>query len=231
MAFLHRFGLDPSQPTFAQAWNDLVRRTLIPALGLWLAIVSIGLLIVGPLDGLPGEVAVNEALAASRTPALDAFTAAWSAIGGTLLIIAVCAVVMAVVWWRTRQWWLAVVPAIAISVQSAVFVTSAAAVGRGRPGVEPLDVSPPTSGFPSGHVGASTAFYVTLALLCQRISHPVLRWAATAACLAVPLLVAYSRLYRGMHHPSDVLVGMATGLVCAWLAWRYLRRDAGQTRA
>ena len=152
-------------------------------------------------------------------------------IGATLFIITGCVVAMALILWRTRQWWFAVVPAIAISVQSAVFVTSAAVVGRGRPGVEQLDVSPPTSSFPSGHVGASTAFCVTLALLSQRISHPVVRWAATALCLLVPILVAYARLYRGMHHLSDVLVGMANGLVCAWLAWRYLRRDADREPA
>jgi undecaprenyl-diphosphatase len=38
--------------------------------------------------------------------------------------------------------------------------------------------------------------------------------------------VAYARLYRGMHHLSDVLVGFLNGIVRAVLAWNYLRRKA-----
>lgn len=224
-AFVRRYELDTSRPTVRQARSDLARRTLAPAVGLLAVIIGIGLLIVGPLDSLPGEVVVNEDLAASRTPTLDTLTALWSTLGQTEFIVLGCLVAFALVWWRTRQWWLAVVPSIAVAVQAAVFITSAFVVGRERPDVEALDVSPPTSGFPSGHTGAATAFYLTLALLSRRIRQPVLRWAATAACLLVPLLVGYARLYRGLHHPSDVVVGALNGLVCAVLAWRYLRRD------
>jgi len=228
MSFINRYREDTSAPTFRRAIADLARRTLAPAVALWAVVVGIGLLIVGPLNSLPGEIVVNERLQSGRTSALNALTSAWSNIGATFFIIAACVVAMAVLWWRTRQWWLAVVPAIAISVQSMVFVTSAVVVGRGRPEVDHLDDSPPTSSFPSGHVGASTAFYVTLALLSCRIRNPVLRWAATSGCLLVPLLVAYARLYRGMHHTSDVAVGALNGLGCALLAWRYLRREAGR---
>ena len=130
------------------------------------------------------------------------------------------------------QWWLAVVPLIAISVRNAVFVSAAALVDRERPDAEHLDEAPPTSSFFSGHVGATTVFYVTLAVLAQRIKNPMLRWFATCACLLVPTFVAYSRPYRGMHHLPDILVGVLNGAVCTWLAWRYLRRaDARQTRA
>jgi membrane-associated phospholipid phosphatase len=44
----------------------------------------------------------------------------------------------------------------------------------------------------------------------------------------IPFLVAYARLYRGMHHLSDVVVGFLNGLVCALLAWFYLRRRSGR---
>jgi len=135
-----------------------------------------------------------------------------------------------VIYWRTRWWWFAVIPALAVALQAFVLMTSALVVGRGRPEVDKLHESPPTSGFPSGHTGASTAFYVTAVLVVQRISNPVLRVAVTVLCLAVPVLVAYARLYRGMHHVSDVVVGGLNGLVCAYVAWRYLRRDP-QTRA
>jgi membrane-associated phospholipid phosphatase len=129
------------------------------------------------------------------------------------------------IWFLTKQWWVAVVPAIAIAVQATVFVLATAVTGRDRPEVEHLDPAPPTSSYPSGHVGASTALYFTLAAMCQRIANPVLRWVLTVACLVIPFLVAYARLYRGMHHLSDVLVGFLNGLTCAILAWLYLRRS------
>ena len=48
-------------------------------------------------------------------------------------------------------------------------------------------------------------------------------------CVLAPLLVAYARLYRGAHHPTDVLWGIINGVLCALLAWNYLRREPGGT--
>ena len=155
----------------------------------------------------------------------------WSRIGNTEVVIGVTIVMVALIWWRTRQWWVAVVPAIAIAVQATVFVLATAVTGRARPDVEHLDPAPPTSSYPSGHVGASTALYFTLAAIAQRIPNPVLRRVATVVCLVIPFLVAYARLYRGMHHLSDVVVGFLNGLTCAALAWAYLRRDGARSRA
>ncbi|WP_291882018.1 phosphatase PAP2 family protein [Cellulomonas sp.] len=223
--FVHRYELDTSAPTFGSACRDLARRAVLPAVVWWLAVVGIGLLIVGPLHDLPAESAVNEWFAGQRTATLNNVTLALSDIGMTESIIGACVLFVALFWWRTKQWWVAVVPAIAIGMQAILFLTSSLLVGRERPEVELLDNSPPTTAFPSGHTSASTAFYVTLAMMCQRITRPWLRWGLTVLCLLVPFLVGTARLYRGMHHLTDVLVGMANGLVCAFLAWRYLRRD------
>ena len=80
-------------------------------------------------------------------------------------------------------------------------------------------------GFPSGHAGAATGLYFTLALLAMRIPNPALRRVVVGVCLAIPLLVATARVYRGMHHVTDVLVGVLNGLVAALLAWCWLRRS------
>lgn len=224
-----RYERDTSAPRLASAARDLVVRVVAPAIVLWAVIVGVGLLIVDVFDALPSENDVNASLQQGRTAAWDAVTRVWSMIGNTEVIIATCVLVVVVLWWRTRQWWLAVVPAIAIWVQASVFVLATAVVGRDRPDVEHLDPAPPTSSYPSGHVGASTALYLTFALLAQRIRRPWLRWVVTAVCLLVPLLVGYARLYRGMHHVTDVLVGYLNGIVCAGLAWGYLRRDGGPT--
>ncbi len=224
MPFLTRYVEDSSRPRTTSALRDLSLRVLAPAVLLWGGIVGLGALIEGPLGGLTAENGINQDLQQGRTPLWDTVTMVWSRIGNTEIVIGVCVVLVAVIWWRTRQWWVAILPAIAISVQATVFVLATAVIGRERPEVAHLDPAPPTSSYPSGHVGAATALYFTLAALAQRIGSPVLRWVLTTICLVIPFLVAYARVYRGMHHLSDVVIGFLNGLACAVLAWVYLRR-------
>lgn len=226
MAFLTRYVEDQTRPSIGEFFRDLVVRAVLPAIALWLVIVGIGKLIEGPLGGLQSESSINKALQNGRTELWDTITMVWSRIGNTEIVIGVCVIMVALIWWLTKQWWVAVIPAIAISIQATVFVLATAVTGRDRPEVEHLDPAPPTSSYPSGHVGASTALYLTLAAMCQRIPNRGLRYVLTVICLVIPFLVAYARLYRGMHHLTDVLVGFLNGIVCAILAWGYLRRKA-----
>ena len=225
--FLDRYD-DPRRPTVREAWSDFLHRAFLPALGLWAVVVAVGLMIVGPLDGLRGEAAFNAWLQESRTPLLDSLTRLWSTSGDVPYMTIGCVLIGAFIWWRTGRWWIGVLPGIALALEAFVFLTATIGVGRDRPDAPQLDDAPPTSGYPSGHVGASAAFYLTLALLARRISQPVLRWVVTVICVAVPVLITYSRLYRGMHHVSDVVMGLVNGLTCVVLAWRYLRRDTDQ---
>jgi undecaprenyl-diphosphatase len=207
-----------------------VTRAIAPGVGVWLAILGVGALLTGPFRGLSrDEEAVNRALADERNPTWNTITMLWSHIGNTEYVIGVCVLVTAVLLWRTRDWRWSVVPAIAISLQATIFVIATAIIGRPRPTVEHLDPAPPTSSYPSGHVGASTALYLVLALMAGRIARPWLRWLTTVVSLLLPLLVAYARLYRGMHHVTDVAVGLLNGIGCALLAygwWRHRSRAA-----
>ncbi|HEY3545191.1 MAG TPA: phosphatase PAP2 family protein, partial [Propionicimonas sp.] len=212
MPFLHRYEVDTSRPTLGRAAGDLARRTLAPAVALFAVILGTGFLITGPLGDLPAEEQVSETLAADRTPQLNGITAFFSRAGNTEIVIALCVVISLLILWRTRQWWLAVIPAIAVSVQATVFVIATTIVGRPRPDVPHLDPAPPTSSYPSGHAGAAMAFYLTLAFIAQRIKTPVLRWGATLLCFLVPMLVSFARLYRGMHHLSDIVIGLINGV-------------------
>jgi membrane-associated phospholipid phosphatase len=235
MAFLTRWQDDTTRPTARQAGRDLVVRALAPVLLWWLAVVGMGWLITdGPLNDLStSEDRVNKSLESSRTSLWDAVTLFFSWTGATASIIGVCLIVVALVWWRTRQWWFAAVPLIAISLQAMVFFFTTLLIDRGRPDVEKLDDSPPTSSFPSGHTGAATGLYFTLALLALRISNPAVRRVVVGVCLAIPLLVATARLYRGMHRVSDIVVAIVNGALAALLAWCWLRRSEveDQTRA
>jgi undecaprenyl-diphosphatase len=226
MLDIDRWAGDVSAPSRRDAWRDLGVRVALPAAVWWAVVVGLGLLLGGPMSWVDErEDAVSVWLAGRRTATLDTLTKIWGEIGNTETVIAVAVVVCALVWWRTRRWWYAVVPALTVAVQSAVFLPAATVVGRERPDVEKLDAAPPTSSFPSGHTGAATALYVSLALLCQQIRHTGLRLTLTVVLLAQPLLVGSARLYRGMHHPSDVVVGILNGLVCVVLGWNWLRRS------
>jgi undecaprenyl-diphosphatase len=205
--------------------TDLLTRAVAPGVVVWAAIVGMGLLLTGPLAWLSrDEESVSKDLADSRTPRLNGITYWWSHVGNTEIVIGVCVVVALLLLWRARNWRMALVPVIEIALQSTIFVIATAVVGRGRPTVPHLDPAPPTSSYPSGHVGASTALYVSFALLAQRVERAWLRWLTTVVCLLVPLLVSYARLYRGMHHVTDVVVGLLNGLACAFLAYGWFRR-------
>ena len=228
--FVHRYEIDSSRPTVGSALRDFALRVLAPAVVLFGAIVGLGFLIMGPLGGLKSEESISRSLASARTSTWNSITAVWSHIGNTEIIIGVCVVAVALIWWRTKQWWYAVIPAIAIATQASVFVAATTIADRKRPAVEHLDPAPPTSSYPSGHMGAATALYLTFALMAQRIETVWLRRLVTVVCAIIPLLVGYARLYRGMHHLVDILVGMVNGIVCALLAWNYLRRKTTSGR-
>lgn len=71
-----------------------------------------------------------------------------------------------------------------------------------------------SSSFPSSHSTVSAALAALVILAWRRRS----RWIWLA--LLIPLVIGYSRIYVGVHYPSDVLGGWILGAVLAWLAWR-----------
>jgi membrane-associated phospholipid phosphatase len=206
-------------PDRRAAVRGVLLRAIAPGIVLWLAITGFGRILTGPLNGWNrSESALNRWLQENRDRGWDSVTALWSHVGNTEIIIGVCVVAVVVLWWRTRRWWFAVIPAIAISLQATIFVTASAVTGRPRPDTPHLDPAPPTSSYPSGHVGASVALYACFAIMATTIERTWLRRTVIGVCAVIPAVVAYSRLYRGMHHLSDVVIGAINGLVCAGLA-------------
>jgi len=99
--------------------------------------------------------------------------------------------------------------------------------GRARPDIA-LRLTEATSlSFPSGHAMGSAVIYFTLAALLARLVEPralKLYFLGLAALLS--FLVGASRVYLGVHYPSDVLAGWTMGLGWALLCWtvaRYLQ--------
>ncbi|HEV3504517.1 MAG TPA: phosphatase PAP2 family protein, partial [Actinomycetes bacterium] len=105
-----------------------------------------------------------------------------------------------------------VLVAVAVAGEVGIFLLVTLLVDRDRPPVRHLDEAPPTSSFPSGHTAATIALWGALAVLAsERARSALTRGLFLTLAFVLPLLVASSRLYRGMHFPSDVLGGMALG--------------------
>ena len=105
---------------------------------------------------------------------------------------------------------------------------------RPRPDVVPHLREVMSMSFPSGHAMTSAAVYLTLGALSMHIAQRRLTkvYCMTMAMLAT-VLVGASRVYLGVHYPTDVLAGWLLGLSWALLCWmieRSLERRAGLKR-
>ncbi|MDQ1710474.1 MAG: hypothetical protein QOG49_1859 [Frankiaceae bacterium] len=163
---------------------------------------------------ISNEDSVNRSLAAHRTATGNSVTGFFSTLASTMVIIGLLVVAMIVFRLVYRRWRESVFLLLAVGTQTLVFLATAAVIHRARPKVAHLDAAPPTSSFPSGHTGAATALFVGIALVVGwHAGHAWLRAILVVLALAVPIAVAYSRLYRGMHHPSDVAAGLLDGIL------------------
>ena len=191
-----------------------------------LLLVALGLLLVNVLlDGAVGrwDDSVNRWFVQQRTPTLDDLTVWGSWFGDTITVIGIAA--LAVVILAIARLWARIAFLVgALLIEVTTFVTTAFLVARPRPAVRQLDAVPPTSSFPSGHTAASIVLYVGLALIVTSLIRNLLvRVVVWCVAIAIPIAVALSRLYRGMHHPTDVIasvIGAAGCLALALLATR-----------
>jgi undecaprenyl-diphosphatase len=182
------------------------------------------------------EDGANQWFVDQRTPSLDLATHIGSYLAETVTCIALLVVTFVVLraWLgRWRESWAVFA---AIVGELLVFLIVTALVDRARPGVPHLDAAPPTSSFPSGHVGAAVALYGCLAVIAHReVRNRALSTLLVTVCVIVPMVVAISRVYRGMHHVSDVVFGAVGGGLWLLLVVTTLlalpRRDDGGSAA
>lgn len=186
------------------------------------AAIGVGFLLVDAL--LPihlighSDESVNTWLAGNRTGSLNDISYVASSLGD---IPAIPALVILTALGATiaRRWRIAAFILGAILVEVATYRVTSLIVHRHRPTVPRLDQLPVNQSYPSGHVAASVAVYVGLALLVS--SRLRARWAVIlvwSLAVAFPLAVALSRMYRGMHHPIDVAAGTLIGLASVAVA-------------
>jgi undecaprenyl-diphosphatase len=152
-----------------------------------------------------GDETIPHWLAAHRTPGLNGWSQVFSTLGATQAILIVSVATCVVFLGVTRRWRPVVFIATLMFGELAAFLVAAAVVKRPRPDVPHLDHHLPTSAYPSGHTAATACLYVALAILVIGHARGWWRWLFLVPAIAMPALVALSRMYLGEHHPTDVL--------------------------
>jgi undecaprenyl-diphosphatase len=169
---------------------------------------------VAPADIDPAIVELLQDLRGGPLDAVfEALSRAWvmQALGLVLLVLAVR---------RTRSYEPLIAAAIAIPVAELAPVVLKPLIGRHRPPVDHPEIHalgslPSDYSFPSGH--ACSAFAAAVVLMAFL---PRLRW----VLLTIATLVAVSRVWLGVHYPSDVIAGAALGAAIGFASLRLAHR-------
>lgn len=142
-----------------------------------------------------------------------------TALGGTTVLTLITVVVLGYLLLQRKHHATAFVLG-AVAGGSAVSTALKYAFGRERPDVVPHLTHFSTPSFPSGHAFQSAVVYLTLGILLAQIER---RWHGRlyfiAVALLLTLLIGLTRVYLGVHYPTDVLAGWTAGLTWALLAW------------
>jgi len=187
---------------------------------LTVVLLAVGLLLTHVLDGSVGrwDEHVNDYFAQHRTGFWNDVTSAATSGLNTLPVIIGAALVVGFLSLRKRFAEAAFLT-LALVLEITVFLSVTFIVARPRPAVHRLNSTPSTSSFPSGHTAAATVLFVGIAVIvvcCTRNNLARIGSAVLSAVIA--FTVGFSRVYRGLHHPTDVIVGLLFGLACLAVA-------------
>lgn len=155
-------------------------------------------------------------LHAVATPAMDRFFIYVSAAGyqyGVVPIDIALVLVLLVV----QRWREALFTGCAFAGSALLNLATKHAFQRDRPSLWESVAPESTFSFPSGHAMGSMTLAMTVVLLAW---HTRWRWPAVIAAGLFVLLVGLSRIYLGVHYPSDIIGGWAAGM--AWVVGVYL---------
>lgn len=138
--------------------------------------------------------------------------------GATVLLLVIFIVAGSLALMRKyHAMWLVLIASITGQIASHLLKLS---FDRDRPDVVPHLTEVSTTSFPSGHAMASAVVYLTLAAILMRLTP---KWKLKLYILSIglfmTLLIGMTRIFLGVHYPTDVLSGWAAGLVWALLCW------------
>ena len=162
------------------------------------------------------DVALAGWLHRHATPAVTRWMMLVTDLHSTIAVACYAGLAGAVLAWRRCWRWLTTT-ALVVGGGLALNVAMKLAFRRGRPSFDDPLLTLPTYSFPSGHVLASTLLYgLVVAWVFARTQSVAARLVAVVAALAAVALVAFTRMYLGVHYLSDVAAAFFEGI--AWLA-------------
>ena len=151
-------------------------------------------------------------LAAHRTPDRTEASLIGSIMAGGVVLPIVVGV-LGLVSAASRHWRIAAFFVFSLLLESGAYRATTLVLHEHRPRVPRLENLPVNASYPSGHTAASIAVYGGIVLLLtSKIKNAVFRAFAWTIAVAIPVFVALSRMYRGMHHPLDVAGGALLGI-------------------
>lgn len=184
---------------------------LAQGIGLFAGALVLGLIVEG--NGFDGSIV--RSVATERSAGATSAARAITQLGGPVLDILFAAAVVGLLLARRRRDAVFVL----VAAGGAMLLTNAIKVvlERPRPGAGGL-VSVASASWPSGHASSSMAFYGALAMLAVTGGRapPRGRPAIWTACATLVALVGATRVYLGVHYPTDVAAGWLVGGL--WLA-------------
>ena len=214
-----------------RGWRITPRHALIAAAVCWASFAVIVVLVLsnqlGQFDSAGLQYFRSGPDSVPRgPPALLEAVRDWTALGGVLLrnlfaIIAIAALLLV----RLRR----EASLLAVTILSGWVVNTLikALVGRPRPTIVSHLAEASGSSFPSGHSFNSAVVYMGIALALAALSaRRGVRWSLIAGAATLTALIALSRVWLGVHYPSDVLAGWLGGMGWALTASALLYRPA-----
>jgi undecaprenyl-diphosphatase len=163
------------------------------------------------------DEAVLRWMGAHHTKLLDSAMLEITALGtGTVVLMIVC--ISALFLALTKHRYSALLLLVATAGGIGLNLVLKVFFDRPRPSVIVWGTTAVSSSFPSGHAMSATIVYSTVAYLAARLyRHAWQRWVTMLIAAIVIVSISVSRLYLGVHYPSDVLAGAVVGL--AWAAF------------
>jgi undecaprenyl-diphosphatase len=163
------------------------------------------------------DVAALQWLGAHHTPFLTSIMTEITPLGTGIVVLTIVGITTAFLWHTEHK----------ISAQLLLAATAGNIVlnnvlklyfDRARPNVFEWQTHAASSSFPSGHAMSATVVYGTVAYLLARLQkHGWSRAITLVTAVVVIALICTTRLYLGVHYPSDVVGGIVVGL--AWAAF------------
>jgi undecaprenyl-diphosphatase len=168
-------------------------------------------------------------LADHRMPLLEAFLIELTVLGSWVVIAVVISVAALFLETAHRRW---SVIMLFLSSLGGIVITQLLKMGfdRERPQAFEWADHVVTSSFPSGHAVSAAITYGTIAYLAARLHrHAVTRWVILVTATLIIVLASASRVYLGVHYPTDVIAGLLIGF--AWAAFCMTTLEATQRYA